>query len=38
MQSKNAIAIVHMMAGMGSMYKLYVCYLEHSRWTHFEVE
>ena len=33
MQSKNAIPIVHMMAGMYGMYKLYVCYLEHRRWT-----
>ena len=29
MQSKNTIAIVHMMAGRCGMYKLYMCYLEH---------
>ena len=27
MQSKNAITIVHMIAGMLGMHKLYVCYL-----------
>ena len=37
MQSKNDIAIVHVMAGMRGMYKLYVCYLEHRRWTCVEV-
>ena len=31
------MTIVHVMAGMGSMYKLYVCYLEHSRWMCVEV-
>ena len=29
MQSKNAISIVHMTAGMCGVHKLYVCYLEH---------
>ena len=29
MQYKNTIA----MAGMRGMYRLYVCYLEHRRWT-----
>ena len=37
MQSKNTITIVHVMSGMCGMYKLYVCYLEHRRWTHVEV-
>ena len=37
MQSKNAIAIVHAMADMCGVYKLYVCYLEHRRWTCVEV-
>ena len=37
MQSKNAIIIVHVMADMHSMYKFYVCYLEHRRWTCIEV-
>ena len=34
MQSKSTIAIVHEMAGMRG---LYVCYLEHRRWTHVEI-
>ena len=33
MQSKYDVTIVHVMAGMCDMYKLYVCYLEHRRWT-----
>ena len=37
MQFQNAITIVHVMAGMRGMYKLYVCYLEHGRWTCGEV-
>ena len=37
MQYKNAITIVHVMAGMCGMYKLYVCYLEHRCWTCGEV-
>ena len=37
MQSKNVIAIVRAMAGVCGMYKLYVCYLEHRRWTCVEV-
>ena len=39
MQSKNAIAIVHVMAGMCGMHKLhvYVHYLENRHWTHVEV-
>ena len=38
MQSKNTMAIVHVVAGMCGMYKLYVCYLEDRRWTCIEVE
>ena len=34
MQSKNAIAIVHVITGMCGMYKLCVHHLEHRRWTH----
>ena len=34
MQSKHSITIVHIMAGMCGMYKLYVHYLEHRRWAH----
>ena len=37
MQSENAITIVDVMASMCIMYKLYVCYLEHRRWTYVEV-
>ena len=37
MQFKNTITIVHVMAGMCGIHKLYVCYLEHRRWTHVEV-
>ena len=37
MHSKNAIAIVHVMADMRGMHKLYVCYLEHRRWICVEV-
>ena len=33
----NTIAIVHAMAGMHDMYKLYVHYLEQRSWTHVEV-
>ena len=36
MQFKNVIAIVHVMVVMHSIYILYVCYLEHRRWTHVE--
>ena len=36
MQSKNSIDIVHVKAGMCSINKLCVRYLEH-RWTHVEV-
>ena len=37
MQSKNTIAIVHVMVSMCGMYKLYVCYLEHICWTCVEI-
>ena len=37
MQSENAITIVHTMAGMCGIHKLYVCYLEHRRWVCVEV-
>ena len=37
MQSKNAIAIVHVMAGMHSVHKLYAHCSEHRRWTHVQV-
>ena len=37
MQFLNAIAIVHVMAGMYGIQKFYVHYLEHRRWTHAEV-
>ena len=37
MQSKNTIAIEHVMAGMLGIYKLYVCYLEHRCWMQVEV-
>ena len=32
MQFLNAIAILHTMAGMLGIHKLYVRYLEHKRW------
>ena len=38
MQSKNAITIVHMIAGMLGMHKLYVCYLDNRRWACVEVQ
>ena len=34
MQSKNTITIVHVMASMCGMYKIYVHYLEYRCWTH----
>ena len=37
MQTKDAIPIVHVMAGMCGIYNLYVRYLEHRRWTCVEI-
>ena len=33
MQSKNVIAIVHVMAGMRGIHKVCVYYMEHRCWT-----